>query len=232
MPRRASFWAALTLYTALLTTLLTAGHTPIAAAPSTVSWILLGGKGNAGKAAGLQVYAEPALETSIQLRLNGDTWADGFIVTDDECPSPHFHGRIGDLRERGRGCGLGLAERYDDSGRALQLASDALMSNLQSQNALARAGFHEARDAAQDALDSLLELRELLRVPGPDVPPTRLLALSRVNEAIKRQERAVPILHNLLTQTSNLFAIRRAGRALDGAESFTRRAFVLMAGAP
>jgi len=227
MTRRAAFWAALILFAALLPT----GMRRAAADPELVSWILLGGKGNAAKVAGLQLYAEPEIEDSIQLRLNTLTWAEGFIEIDEECPSTHFHGEVSDVRERGRHtCGLGQVARYSEGGVALRLASDSLMSGRRAQNALGRVAFVEARDAGQEALTHLLALREILRTPGPDAPPSRLLALARVNTAIEKQNRAVTILQNLVDQTSNLHAIRRAENALRGVEIATRRGFIVISG--
>lgn len=226
MLRRAAFWAALTL---LITSLATA-TAPVTAAPDTVTWILLGGKRKAAKVAGLQLYADPSLERSILLRLNGTVWADGYIVTDADCLEDHFHGSVGDIQDRGRDCGLGHVVRYENSGPALQLASDALMSNVLSQNALERVGFNEARIAGNASLAQLTELQTYLSAPAPDSPPARLLGLARVRSAVRHQERAAAILTNLTNQTSTLFAIRRAKKALQNAERETRRAFVVMAG--
>lgn len=226
MHRRVVIWSALTALWISLFSL----AAPASAAPGTTAWILLGGKGKAAKVAGLQLLAEPGQDQSILLRLNLTTWADGYIVSDAHRSELHFHGRVGDFRDRGKGVGLGYVSRYEESGPALQLASDALMDLRASQNALARVGFNEARIAGNSALAHLYELRDYLSAPAPDSPPARLLALARVRTAIQRQERAATILINLTNHTSTLHAIRRARKALTNAERETRRAVILMAG--
>jgi hypothetical protein len=225
MVRRPCFWAAVLAFALCLVS----GARPATSDPGTVAWILLGGKGKAAKVSGLQLYAEPALDHSILYRLNTVVWANGFIVSDEECPEEHFHGRAADLQDRGNACGLGKVRKYADSPEPIQHASDALMSNLAAGYQLANVRFTPAAAAAETSLQQLLALKASLQTADPQQFPTRRLALPSVNEAILRQTDARDILIRLSTQTSNRFAIRRAEQALRKSAKITRRAFTLLA---
>lgn len=225
MVRRPYLWAAVVAFALCLVS----GARPAASDAGSVTWILLGGKGKAAKVSGLQLYAEPALDHSILYRLNTVVWANGFIVSDEECPEEHFHGRAGDLQDRGDGCGLGIVRKYADSPEPIRHASDALMSNLAASYQLANVQFAIASASANTSLQQLLALKESLLTADPQPFPTRRLALPSINEAILRQTEARDILVRLSTQTSNRFAIRRAEQALRQSAKITRRAFTLLA---
>jgi hypothetical protein len=175
------------------------------------------------------LYAEPTLDHSILYRLNTVVWANGFIVSDEECPEEHFHGRAGDLEDRGKACGLGTVRKYADSPEPIQHASDALMSNVAAGYQLANVRFANAAAAADASLQQLLALKESLQTADPQQFPTRRLALPSVNEAILRQTEARDILVRLSNQTSNRLAIRRAEQALRKSAKSMRRAFTLLA---
>lgn len=195
-----------------------------------MTWILLGGKGKAAKVSGLQLNAEAALDHSVLYRLNGLVWANGLIVSDEDCVEEHFHGRLGDLQDRGTGCGLGTVARYSDTPVPIQLTSDALMSNLAATNYLSNVRFRDSNTAAELCLAQLTALKTTLQSADPQQFPTRGLALASVNLAIQSQADAGGILARLADQTSNRFAIRRAEQALKRAAKSMRRAFVVLAG--
>lgn len=225
MFRRFRLWAAFLILAAWLT----AGAIPASSDPGTVTWILLGGKGKAAKVSGLQLTAELPIEHSILYRLNRLVWANGLIVRDAECPEDHFHGRIGDIQDRGKGCGLGTVTRYATASLPLQQASDALMNNLAATNLLSNVQFLEASQAAEQSRLKVVALKETLQAASPQEFPTRGLALFSVNTALQSQTDAGDILWRLSQQTGNRFAIRRAEQALKRSSQSMRRAFVVLA---
>lgn len=228
MYRRSFLWTAVLSVAAWLFS----AAVPAAADTGTVSWILLGGKGKAAKVAGLQLHAEAALDYSILYRLNGLVWANGLIVSDVACPEKHFHGRVGDIQDRGKGCGLGTVARYAESAAPLRHASDALMTNLAAASYLSNVRFRDASEAAEVSRLQLVELKEALRTADPQQFPARSLALVSVNAALQSQAEAVEILVRLAEQSSNRFAIRRAEQALKRSAKSTRKAFVVLVGTP
>jgi hypothetical protein len=228
MVRRTRLWAAFLVFALWLV----AGAVPAASDAGTVTWILLGGKGKAAKVSGLQLNAEASLDHSVLYRLNGLVWANGLIVSDEDCLEEHFHGRVGDLQDRGTGCGLGTVARYAEVPAPIQYASDALMSNLAATSYLSNVRFRDANTAAELSLSQLATLKQALQSADPQQFPTRGLALASVNLAIQSQADAAGILARLADQTSNRFAIRRAEQALKRGAKSTRRAFVVLAGSP
>ncbi|MCC2672506.1 MAG: hypothetical protein K0Q72_4978 [Armatimonadetes bacterium] len=225
MVRRPVFWAAFALVAAIFCL----GAAPARSQTGMVSWVLLGGKGKAAKAAGLQVFAESGnLDHSILYRNNAITWSNGFIVSDEECPEEHFHGRLGDLKDNGRGCGLGTVSRYTETAPAVQHASDALMSNLEAQGDLANVHYRDAVAAAEVAAGKLIAMKAAVLEADPSQLPGGRVALPSVNTAIDLQTRAVEILTNLAEQTSNRHAIRRSEIALRQAEKAARKAFSIL----
>lgn len=226
MFRRRYFWAA--FLTAALC--FTAGAAPVASDAGTVTWILLGGKKQAAKVSGLQLFADSTLDHSILLAQNRLVWANGFIVTDEECPDEHFHGQVGDLEDRGKACGLGTVARYADSPAPIQHASDALMSQLTAANFLSNVRFADAATAAEGGRLQLEALKQSLQTADPQQFPTWRLALPAVNTAIQSQTDARDILVRLSQQTSNRLAIRRAEQALKRSAQNSRRAFTLLVG--
>jgi len=222
---RSRFWATFLV----LAVWLTAGAVPAATDPGTVTWILLGGSGRAAKVSGLQLNAELDLDHSILYRLNGLVWANGLIVSDEDCTEEHFHGRVGDLQDRGTGCGLGTVLRYAEAPVPIQHASDALMNNLAAGNYLSNVRLQDASSAAAACGLQLVALKSSLQTADPQQFPARGLALVSVNAAIQSQTEAEGTLRRLAEQTSNRHAIRRAELALARSAKSMRRAFGILA---
>jgi hypothetical protein len=225
MVRRPVFWAAFAVVAAIFCL----SAAPAGAQAGLVSWILLGGKGKPAKVAGLQLFAESGnLDHSILYRNNGVTWSNGFVVSDEECPDEHFHGRIGDLKENGRGCGLGTVVRYEDALPAVQLGSDALMANAQASLDLSNVHYRDAVAAAQLSAVKLAAMKVAVQNADPSQLPGARVALPSVNAAIAAQDHAVEILVNLAELTNSRHAIRRAEVALRQAENASRKAFTIL----
>ena len=224
MVRRPVFWAAFAVVAAIFCL----GAVPSRAQTGLVAWILLGGRGKPAKVAGLQLFAESGLDHSILYRNNGLTWSNGFIVADEECPEEHFHGRIGDRRENGRGCGFGTVVRYDQALPVLQLASDGLMLNAQATRDLSNVHYHDAMTAAVLSADKLAGMKVEVQNADPNELPGARVALPSVNAAIDAQDHAAQLITNLLNQSANRHAIRRAEVALGQAEKATRKAFSIL----